>query len=85
MQKLVEFIQKYSHVLVFIILEIIAILFIVQNSIYQRSRIVKLGNGIAGTWHSGVSTVTSYFGLKAENQLEVEDTIVSQPAVEKTI
>ncbi len=68
MQKLVEFIRKYSHVLVFISLEIIAILLIVQNSIYQRSRIVKWGNGIAGTWHSGVSSVTGYFGLKAENE-----------------
>ena len=54
--------------LVFIALEIIAILFIVQNSIYQRSRIVKWGNGIAGFWNSGVSSVSGYFDLKAENE-----------------
>ncbi len=40
----------------------------VQNSFYQRSRIVRWGNGIAGWWHRGVSSVTGYFGLKAENE-----------------
>ncbi|MBQ6237889.1 MAG: rod shape-determining protein MreC [Bacteroidales bacterium] len=68
MQKLGEFIKKYSHTLVFLLLEIIATLLIVQNSIYQRSRIVRVGNRIAGTWHKGVSAVTGYFGLKAENE-----------------
>ena len=68
MEKLGQFIKKYSHVLVFIILEIIAILFIVQNSFYQRSRLVKWGNGVAGTWNAVVSSVSGYFDLKAENE-----------------
>ena len=68
MQKLGEFIKRYSHTLVFILLEIIATLLIVQNSIYQRSRIVRVGNRVAGTWHKGVSAMTGYFGLKAENE-----------------
>ncbi|MBP5516663.1 MAG: rod shape-determining protein MreC [Bacteroidales bacterium] len=68
MEKLIEFIKKYSNVLVFILLEALAILMIVQNSYYQRSHIVKWGNGIAGVWHSCVSTVTGYFGLKSENE-----------------
>ena len=68
MEKLIQFIKRYSHVLVFILLEIIAILLIVQNSYYQRSHIVRLGNGIAGAWHGMVSSVTGYFGLKAENE-----------------
>lgn len=68
MQKLGEFIRKYSHVIVFILLEIVATLLIVQNTFYQRSRIVSWGNGIAGRWHKGVSGVTGYFGLKSENE-----------------
>ena len=68
MDKLFDFIRKNSHVLVFILLEVIAILLMVQNSIYQRSRIVRWGNVVAGRWHSGVSSVTGYFGLKAENE-----------------
>ena len=68
MQKLIEFIRKYSHVLTFILIEIVAILLIAQNSLYQRSRIVRWGNSVAGVWHSGISSVTGYFGLKAENE-----------------
>lgn len=54
--------------IVFILLETIAVLLIVQNTFYQRSRIVRVGNRVAGTWHKGVSAVTGYFGLKAENE-----------------
>lgn len=68
MQKLADFIRKHSNTLVFILLEIIATLLIVQNSFYQRSSIVRVGNAVAGTLHKGVSAVTSYFGLKAENE-----------------
>jgi rod shape-determining protein MreC len=67
-QKLGEFIKKYSHVLVFILLEIFATLLIVQNTFYQRSRIVRVGNRVAGMWHKSVSSITGYFGLKAENE-----------------
>lgn len=67
MDKLFEFIKKHSHVIVFLLLEIVAILLIVQNSFYQRSRIVRWGNGMAGWWHGGWSSMTDYFGLKAEN------------------
>ncbi|MBP5327428.1 MAG: rod shape-determining protein MreC [Bacteroidales bacterium] len=68
MEKLFEFIKKHSHIIVFIILEIVAIILIAQNTIYQRSRIIRCGNAIAGRWHNGVSSITGYFGLKAENE-----------------
>lgn len=68
MEKLGEFLKKYSNVIVFIILEIVAIVLIAQNSYYQSSHIVRWGNGIAGRWHRTVSSVTGYFGLKSENE-----------------
>ena len=68
MEKLFEFIKRHSHTLIFILLEIIAIILIAQNSIYQRSRIIRWGNAVAGRWHNGVSSITGYFGLKAENE-----------------
>lgn len=68
MEKLAVFIKKYSHVLVFILLEVVAVLFIVQNSFYQRSHLVRWGNAVAGGWNAAVSTVTGYFDLKAENE-----------------
>lgn len=68
MEKLGEFLKKYSNVIFFIILEIVAIVLIAQNSYYQSSHIVRWGNGIAGRWHRTVSSVTGYFGLKSENE-----------------
>lgn len=68
MDNLIEFIRKYSHVIVFLLLEVAATLLIVQNSVYQSSLIVRWGNAVAGVWHRGQSTVTGYFGLKAENE-----------------
>lgn len=62
------FIAKYSHLIAFVLIEVVAILLIVQNSVYQRSHIVRWGNAVAGVWHKGVSGVTSYFRLKAENE-----------------
>ena len=62
------FIARYSHVIVFVLLEVVAILLIVQNSVYQRSHIVRWGNAVAGVWHKSVSGVTSYFRLRAENE-----------------
>lgn len=63
-----SFISRYSHVIVLVLLEVVAIMLMVQNSVYQRSRIVRWGNSVAGVWHRGVSGVTGYFMLKAENE-----------------
>ena len=68
MEKLVEFIRKYSHVLLFLLLEAVALVLVVQNSFYQRSHILRWANSVAGRWYSGVSSVSGYFGLKAENE-----------------
>lgn len=62
------FIAKYKHVIVFVLLEVVAILLIVQNSVYQSSHIIRWGNAVAGVWHKGASGITGYFRLRAENE-----------------
>ena len=52
---------------VFLILEILALVFISQNSNYQGSKLVHLGNTIAGRCYGVVSKVGDYFGLRSEN------------------
>lgn len=68
MDKLNDFIRKYSHVLVFILIEVLSIILIAQNSLYQRSRLVRWSSSVSGVWHKGVSGIRGYFGLKAENE-----------------
>lgn len=69
MHTLLDFIKRYNYILLFIILEVVSIVLITRNTYYQNSKIVSWGNNIAGSWYSGVSSVSGYFGLKHENEL----------------
>lgn len=67
MESLIAFIKRFNYVFVFIFLEIVAIIFISQNSNYQGSKMIRFGNGIAGSCYGVVSSVGDYFGLRGEN------------------
>ena len=69
MDALLAFIKRYNYVFVFLLLEILAIIFITQNSNYQGSKIVKTGNAIAGRCYGTISMIGDYFGLRRENEL----------------
>lgn len=68
MEALLAFIKRYNYVFVFLILEILGIVFITQNSNYQGSKIVRAGNTIAGRCYGTLSMVGDYFGLRKENE-----------------
>ncbi len=46
MRTLLRFIQKYSNFLLFLLLETMAIVFMVQGSNYQRSKIIGLNRQV---------------------------------------
>lgn len=73
MNNLILFFKRYSHVFLFVALEAIAIVLIVQNSYYQSSKLISWGNGIAGTCYNGVSSITNYFKLAETNRQLVEE------------
>jgi len=68
MRTLLRFIQKYSDLLLFLFLEIIAIALIVQSSHYQRSKLIGLNRQITGFIYSRVDGAREYFSLKEVNQ-----------------
>ncbi len=68
MRTLLRFIQKYSDLLLFLLLEIIAISLIVQNSHYQRSRLISLNRQVTGYIYSKVDGAREYLSLKEVNQ-----------------
>lgn len=68
MDALLAFIKRYNFVFVFLLLEILAIIFITQNSNYQGSKIVQTSNAIAGRCYGTLSMVGDYFGLRKENE-----------------
>lgn len=67
MQKLFDILRKYDYVVLFVLLVILSVVLMARTSYYQQSKIVTWANGVAGKWYSGVNSVGSYFGLKAEN------------------
>lgn len=69
MDSLLAFLKKFDYVFVFLLLEILAIVFMTQNSYYQGSKLVHVGNSIAGRCYGIVSSVGDYFGLRHENEL----------------
>lgn len=68
MEALFAFIKRYNYVFVFLLLEILAIVFITQNSNYQGSKIVHAGNAVAGRCYGTISLIGDYFGLRKENE-----------------
>lgn len=68
MEALFAFIKRYNYVFVFLLLEILSIVFITQNSNYQGSKIVHAGNAVAGRCYGTISVIGDYFGLRKENE-----------------
>ena len=73
MSNLLLFFKKYSYVILFLVLETIAILLIVQNSYYQSSKVISWCNSIAGGCYKQVASVSSYFKLAETNRQLVEE------------
>ena len=67
MRTLLRFIQKYSNLLLFLMLEAIAIAFMIQGSSYQRSKLIGLNREITGYVYSKVDGAREYFSLKQVN------------------
>lgn len=73
MRTLLRFIQKYSNLLLFLLLEIIAIALIIQSSTYQRSRLIGLNRQITGYIYNKTDGAREYFSLKEHNELLVDE------------
>lgn len=72
MYNLLRILKKYSHVLMFLMLEVLCIILLINNLPYQKRKLVSAGNAISGRLFKSKSNFTSYFSLKEENQLMME-------------
>jgi len=75
MRTLLRFFQNYSDLLLFLLLETIAIIFIVQGSSYQRSRIIGLNRQVSGYLFSKVDGAREYLSLRGANQQLVNENL----------
>ncbi len=72
MYSLLNFLKKYSNVLLFLILEVLCIIMLINNLPYQKRKLTSVGNAISGRFFKTKTNFTDYFSLKEENQLMVE-------------
>jgi len=75
MRTLLKFIQRYSNLLLFLLLETVAMILLVQDSGYQRSRIIGLNRQISGYIYEKVDGVKAYLSLRETNQVLREENL----------
>lgn len=68
MHSLLRFIQKHSNFLLFLLLEILAVILIARNNEYPRSVFFSSANNAAAKVYNMVTNITDYFHLKEQNQ-----------------
>lgn len=68
MQNLLEFLQKYHHWFLFVLLEIISLILLFQFNSYQGSVWFSSANAAVGKLNEGRAEVESYFSLSKVNK-----------------
>ena len=68
MENLLQFIKRFSLLLLFLALETVAIIMLVQFNSYQRSVLFSSANWVSGGFYQVVDAVGGYFNLHEVNQ-----------------
>ena len=72
MRSILNILIKHNHWFLFLLLEGISFVLIVSFNNYQKATMFTSANSFAGNIHSAITDIDSYFGLKSENQVLVE-------------
>lgn len=68
MKNLLDFLQRHFHWVLFVVLEIISLVLLVQYNNYQNSIWVSSANSFAGSVNEGRSAIESYFSQQHVNE-----------------
>ncbi|MDR2968139.1 MAG: rod shape-determining protein MreC [Tannerellaceae bacterium] len=68
MRRLLEFLVTKRHWFLFILLEVVCLVLIYQNSAYQRTVLISTTNVVTGNIASLVGNVSGYFNMRAINR-----------------
>lgn len=75
MRQIIYFIKKFRYFLLFIVLEILAFIIIIQGYSYHQSKFVNSANSITGGIYNKVNSINEFFHLRTENQLLNEENV----------
>lgn len=68
MDKFLYFLRSHTNFLVFVALEVLCVILIVQGNGYHRSAWLSTANAVSGGWQSATSGVSHYFSLSSANE-----------------
>jgi len=83
MRQIIYFIEKFRYFLLFIVLEIFAFTFIIQDYSYHQSKFVNSANFITGGVYNKVNSINEFFHLKTDNKLLNEENAHLKNLLEK--
>ena len=69
MYKLIEFIRRIYVVLLFILIETIALNYYARSSFYTRAKILAHANSVTGAMQQSIFSLRHYFTLSSENEM----------------
>lgn len=75
MQQILSFFFKNKHFLVFLLLELIAVIFTIQSHSYHRSKFVNSANFITGGIYNKINNIKEFIHLKKENARLAEENV----------
>lgn len=73
MRRIIYLIKKFRYFLLFIILEILAFIIIIQGHSYHQSKFVNSTNFFTGGLYNKANSVSEFFHLRKDNQLLSEE------------
>lgn len=73
MQQIIGFILRNKYFLLFLLLEIVAISFIVKSHSYHHSKFVNSANAITGGIYTKINNIKEYTRLKTFNEQLLEE------------
>ena len=68
MRNLLEFIINHSHLLLFLLLEVVAFLLITSRQSYPQSTVLTASNRVVATTNQTADNIASYFHLRKDNE-----------------
>lgn len=73
MQNLLAFLLKYRFFFIFLVLEVIAFIMIINHTFYQRYVLISSAGRLTGTVYSWNRNLAEYFSLKKANRILAEE------------
>ncbi len=73
MKNLLKFLHKYAHVLFFVVLQTICVILLVSFNSYHQATFLNSSNKITGSVINKWNDLSSYFNLKKQNELLLEE------------